>query len=135
MKNELTEDVINEVFINNPTKIFRDIKKAHFISKLRLLGYTYEEIGKECGISPSRVRAYVVRTMAIYRHRKAKEQLREKAHHKMTNYEKIKNMSVEEMADFFIDTEICIEDFGGSLNCDNMPSCTICFRKWLEIEV
>lgn len=53
----------------------------------------------------------------------------------MTNYEKIKNMSIEEMADFFIDAEICIEDFGGTLNCDDMLFCTICFRKWLESEV
>ena len=133
MKNELTQDIIDEVLINNPTRAFRDIHKAHRISKLRLLGYTYKEIGKECDVSPSRARDYVVRTMGIYRVRKAKEQLRE--HHKMTNYEKIKNMSIEEMAAFFIDAELCIEHFGGSLNCDDMPCCTICFRKWLESEV
>ena len=82
MYDVLSKDVIDDGFINNPTKIFRDIEKAHRISKLRLLGYTYKEIGKKCDVSPSRARDYVVRTMAIYRHRKAKEQLREKAHHK-----------------------------------------------------
>ena len=134
MKNELTQDIIDEVLINNPTKAFKDIHKAFYICKARLEGRAYKDIGKELNISPSRVRDYVVRTAAIYRQRKRKEQLREKAHHKMKNWEKIKNMSVEEMADFFIDAEICIEDFGGSLNCNDMPSCIICFRKWLESE-
>lgn len=133
MTNKLTQDIIDEVLIHNPTKVFKDIHKAYYICKARLEGRTYKDIGKELNISPSRVRDYVVRTLAIYRQRKRKEQAKMKM--KLTNYEIIKNMSIEEMAAFFIDAEICIEDFGGLLNCNDMPFCTICFRKWLESEV
>lgn len=55
----------------------------------------------------------------------------------VTNYEKIKNMTVEEMAEFFSE---CIM-------CDDCPVCTFCdeemvtgdgcpkiFRQWLQTE-
>ena len=131
MNIELTQDIIDEVLINNPTRAFKDIHRAYYLCKARLEGRTYKDIGKELNISPSRVRDYVVRTAAIYRQRKRKEQ----AKMKMTNYEKIKNMSIDEMAEFFayerrgVCAEIDIEE------CAKCDDCTICFRKWLESEV
>lgn len=94
-----------------------------------------KEIGKECDVSPSRVRAYVVRTMAICRHRKTKEQLREKAHCKMTNYEKIKNMSIDEMAKFLAYEKRAACTGVSAYKCYHCDDCTVCFHKWLESEV
>lgn len=137
MKNELTQDIIDEVLIHNPTKAFKDIHKVVYICKARLERRTYKDIGTELNISPSRVRDYVVRTMAIYRGRKRKEQLREKAHHKMTNYEKIKNMSIDEMAKKLAEeTKFCV-----FVDCPEADSkittedCRKCIAKWLESEV
>ena len=53
----------------------------------------------------------------------------------MTNYEKIKNMSIEEMAGF-----LAYERRGAcakvsAYKCYHRDDCTICFRKWLESEV
>ena len=133
MNIELTQDIIDEVLINNPTKVFKDIHRAYYICKARLEGRTYKDIGTELNISPSRARDYVVRTTWIYRARKRKEQLREKSHCKLTNYEKIKNMSIEEMA------EGSIPFFG----CPYEPpyitcfydDCVKCRKAWLESEV
>ena len=133
MNIELTENVINEVFKDNPTKVFKDIHKAVYICKARLEGRTYKDIGTELNISPSRARDYVVRTLAIYRHRKAKEQLREKAHHKMTNYEKIKNMSIEKMAEGSIPFFGCPYELP-YITCF-YNDCVKCRKAWLESEV
>lgn len=58
----------------------------------------------------------------------------------MTNYERIKNMSVEEMAE-----ELHIIDDGGTLvchkyNCRKIPDkevfdCVSCYKDWLNEEV
>ena len=133
MKNELTQDIIDEVLINKPTRAFKDIHKAVYICKARLEGRTYKDIGKELHISPSRVRDYVVRTLAIYRQRKRKEQAKMKM--KLTNYEKIKNMSIDEMAGFLAYERrgVCIDV--STYECYHCNDCTICSRKWLESEV
>lgn len=48
---------------------------------------------------------------------------------KMTNYEKIKNMSIEEMAKMF-----CKGDFDANEEC-SYCDCTICTKEWLESEI
>lgn len=136
MTNELTQDIIDEVLINNPTRAFKDIHRAYYLCKARLEGRTYKDIGKELHISPSRVRDYVVRTVVIYRQRKRKEQLRE--HHKMTNYEKIKNMSIEEMAECSIPFFTCPYDtpyVGCAMGKKFDDDCIKCTKAWLESEV
>lgn len=60
----------------------------------------------------------------------------------MTNYERIKAMSVDEMADFFVNKGIsCIELFRRDTNnallpCPVEEGCTSyeCFKQWLESE-
>lgn len=130
---ELTEDIIKEVLINNSTKAFKDIHKAVYICKARLEGRTYKDIGTELNISPSRARDYVVRTMAIYRQRKRKEQLRERR--KMTNYDKIRNMSIDEMAKFLAYEKRAACTGVSAYKCYHCDDCTVCSHKWLESEV
>lgn len=48
----------------------------------------------------------------------------------MTNYEKIKNMSIEEMANCFF-----IKGFCTNRGCDGSDLCEECIAKWLESEV
>lgn len=47
----------------------------------------------------------------------------------MTNYEKIKNMSIDEMAKIF-----CKQGFGINEKCPECD-CTICSKEWLESEI
>ena len=52
----------------------------------------------------------------------------------MTNYEKIKRMSLEEMADFLADdfNKVCADK---SIDeCDTCIACSDCYTKWLESE-
>lgn len=56
----------------------------------------------------------------------------------MTNYERIKNMSVEEMADAIINTtdtcELCVRS--NCVSCVNAEGgCTDYIKQWLESEV
>ena len=56
----------------------------------------------------------------------------------MTNYEKLKQMSIEEMAEFLADT-ICEEagffcDYGEESNCDDCIAKTNNMQKWLKSE-
>lgn len=135
MKNELTQDIIDEVLINNPTKAFKDIHKVVYICKARLERRTYKDIGTELNISPSRVRDYVVRTLAIYRQRKRKEQAKMKM--KLTNYEIIKNMSIEEMAECSIPFFNCPYDtpyVGCAMGKKFDDDCIKCTKAWLESE-
>ena len=47
----------------------------------------------------------------------------------MTNYEKIKNMSIEEMAEIF-----CKKDFDANEKCPECD-CISCNKEWLESEI
>lgn len=63
----------------------------------------------------------------------------------MTNFEKIKNMSVEEMAEFFENLNVCVDDSiqGFSPDCsicsynhNSSKSCPFSYpTEWLESEV
>lgn len=46
----------------------------------------------------------------------------------MTNFEKIKNMTIEEMAEVF-----CIIDFDVNKKCPDCD-CTSCAKEWLKAE-
>ena len=46
----------------------------------------------------------------------------------MTNYEKIKNMTIEEMAEIF-----CVIDFDVNKKCSE-NDCTTCAKEWLKAE-
>jgi len=46
----------------------------------------------------------------------------------MTNYEKIKQMSIDEMAEFIGECDYCNNDLECNGNCDE------CCKKWLESE-
>lgn len=54
----------------------------------------------------------------------------------MTNYERIRNMSVEEMAELFAE-KMCICPDGNPLYNDDCinDKCEKCLKKWLESEV
>lgn len=52
----------------------------------------------------------------------------------MTNYKKIKNMSVEEMAEFMMDIDYIGECPLPKERC-NGRSCIECIKQWLESEV
>ena len=49
----------------------------------------------------------------------------------MTNYEKIKNMTVEQMADAL--KRLCPHDYGMK-KCAEQSSCALCRKNWLESE-
>lgn len=56
----------------------------------------------------------------------------------MTNHEKIKSMTVEEMADFLANRHLCAERQDGNGQCAYFTegaSCTDCMEGWLESEV
>ncbi len=54
----------------------------------------------------------------------------------MTNYEKIKNMSVEEMAEFILKAEkIDLRYAEGCVVCEKYEQCHICIEQWLNKEV
>lgn len=50
----------------------------------------------------------------------------------MTNYERIKAMSVEEMAEKFRKTDACPDPH---IDCRKYDSCSCCWIAWLESEV
>lgn len=50
----------------------------------------------------------------------------------MTNYEKLKSMSLEEMVDYLASGVVC---FRRSFCCPEYTSCQECTRAWLEQEV
>lgn len=140
MNTEITDEIINYVFNRKaPIRSFRDVAKAKGICDMRAAGFTYEEIGKEFNLSPSRTRQYVVRTMGIYRHLKEKEARSEKIKiikvKQGTNYDKIRNMSIDEMAGFLAYEKRGACTGVSAYECYHCKDCTICFRKWLESEV
>jgi hypothetical protein len=49
----------------------------------------------------------------------------------MTNYERIKAMSVEEMAEKFRTTDSCPDPY---IDCREYDSCSCCWIEWLESE-
>ena len=50
----------------------------------------------------------------------------------MTNYEKIKAMSIDEMTEWLANFDSCVFC---STNCpDNVQGCNECFQQWLESE-
>lgn len=57
----------------------------------------------------------------------------------MTNFEKIKNMSIDELAEKLNESFACdrcpIEEFCDENNSDPYSSCTTIWEKWLKSEV
>jgi hypothetical protein len=54
---------------------------------------------------------------------------------KQTNYDRIRNMSVEEMAKLLAKEIPHGDCYGCKLDCCNDDGCVGAFRKWLESEV
>lgn len=53
---------------------------------------------------------------------------------KMTNFEKLKSMSIDELAIFSCDTYGCPKQTNNDVECSKI-SCRDCWKRWLEIEV
>lgn len=53
----------------------------------------------------------------------------------MTNYEKIEAMSIDEMAEFLLNSSYDLCDITNFPVVDCDAGCDKCFRKWLESEV
>lgn len=143
MNTEITDEIIDYVFNRKaPIRSFRDVAKAKSICEMRAAGFTYEEIGKEFNLSPTRARQYVVRTMGIYRHRREKDARSEKIKiikvKQGTNYDKIRNMSIDEMAESSIPFFGCPYDtpyVGCTMGEKFNDDCIKCTKAWLESEV
>ena len=53
----------------------------------------------------------------------------------MNNFEKIKAMSIEEMAEFFrFKMFFCSDEATDKYECDKYENCTDCIKQWLESE-
>ena len=92
MKDEIiTREIIDYMYDHYGTLKNKDRDKA--IAEMRLSGAVYEDIGKAFGLSANRCREIVVRMIRRYN-------IFNKTQPK-TNYERIKAMSLDEMAQFF----------------------------------
>lgn len=92
---ELSQEAIDCVFKNYP-HTFRDKEKARIILDMRLGGVSYLDIGREVGLTPSRCREYVERVCQRY----GSYLRRLNSSGKVRLFDKIKEMSVTELAEF-----------------------------------
>ena len=92
---ELSREAIDFVFAHYP-RTFKDTVKASIICEMRLCGVPYNEIGIEVNLTPSRCREYVERVRRRYG-----AYLRSlNRNGKIRLFDKIKEMSVTELAEF-----------------------------------
>lgn len=96
---ELTKEAIE--YVCNHTHCFKDTERTKAICEMRLGGMPFDVIGREFNLSSGRCQVICARVSRIYASDVRMGKVKPKAEI-ITLYDRIKAMSLEEMASFFV---------------------------------